>query len=55
LSEYRSQWSLDDINVRRQAAEALRPKLPKDGWLNDVLAQDKRFITSDVLLKNWSA
>ena len=55
LSEYRSRWSLDDINVRRQAAEALNPKLPKDGWLNDVLAQDQRFITSDVLLKGWSA
>ena len=54
LSQYRSQWSLDDINARRQAAVALSPKLPKDGWLNDVLAHDQRFIASDLLLKHWS-
>lgn len=50
LIEYRSSWSLDDINLRRQAASAIKPKLPSSGWLKKALNFDGRFITTEKLL-----
>ena len=51
--EYRNLWSLDDIKLRRKAAEAIRPKLPSSGWLIRVLNHDQRFTTTEILLKEW--
>jgi len=53
LIEYRTSWSLDDINLRRQAAEAIRPKLPPCGWLTKAFNFDRRFITAEMLLNEW--
>jgi len=53
LIKYRNLWSLDDINLRRQAAEAIRPKLPLSAWLTRALNFDCRFITTEMLLKEW--
>jgi hypothetical protein len=53
LIEYRSSWSLDEINLRRQATEKIRPKLPPSGWLINVLNSDSRFITTEILLNGW--
>jgi len=53
LIKYRASWSLDDINLRRQAAGAIRPEIPSSGWLIRVLNIDQRFITSEKLLREW--
>jgi hypothetical protein len=53
LAEYRTSWSLDDINSRRQAAEVIRPKLPPGGWLTRSLNFDQHFITTEGLLNEW--
>jgi len=53
LSQYRNSWSLDDINIRRQAVEAIRPKIPSNGWLTKALDIDERFISSEQLLNEW--
>ena len=53
LSEYRNLWSLDDINLRRQAVEAIRPKIASNGWLTMSLDVDTRFISSKQLLNEW--
>ncbi|MBA7710364.1 hypothetical protein ES703_119306 [subsurface metagenome] len=52
LIEYRTSWSLDGINKRRQAAEAIRPKLPPSGWLINVLNSNCRFITTQMLFNS---
>lgn len=41
LSSYRGAWSLDDVRVRAQAAVAIRPRLPRTGWLTRALALEK--------------
>ncbi len=53
LSEYRNLWSIDDVNLRRQAVEAIRPKIASDGWLTRALDIDERFISSEQLLNEW--
>lgn len=53
LSQYRNLWSLDDINIRRKAVEAIRPKIPSNGWLIKALDIDERFISSEQLLNEW--
>ena len=53
LTDYRSSWSLDRIDQRRQAAEAMRPKLPQSGWLLRALETDNRFLTTEILVEEW--
>jgi hypothetical protein len=53
LIKYRDSWSLDNINLRRQAAGAIRPEIPSSGWLIRALNIDQRFITAEKLLEEW--
>jgi hypothetical protein len=53
LIKYRASWSLDGINLRRQAAGAIRPEIPSSGWLIRALNIDQRFITAEKLLEEW--
>jgi len=53
LVKYRASWSLDYINLRRQAAGAIRPEIPSSGWLIRVLNIDQHFITLEKLLEEW--
>ncbi len=53
LVRYRHSWSLDDINQRRVAAAEIRPLLPPDGWMMNVLNEDVRWIDADLLLRQW--
>lgn len=53
LRQYRSEWSLDDIAVRRAAAQALRPKIPHTGWLTRTLDRDGRFLGDEDLCAEW--
>jgi hypothetical protein len=53
LIEYRTAWSLDDINLRRQAASAIKSKIPLSGWLTRTLNIDARIITTELLLNGW--
>ena len=48
---YRSHWHIDDIQARRVAAEAIRPHLPKTGWLLRALDQADLWETD--ILKEW--
>ena len=53
LIKYRDSWSLDNINLRRQAAGAIRPEIPSSGWLIRALNIDQRFIRAEKLLDEW--
>jgi Helicase C-terminal domain/Type III restriction enzyme, res subunit len=53
LSRYRGGWSLDNIAVRLEAAQAIRAHLPNTGWLIKVLGADQRFITASQLCADW--
>jgi hypothetical protein len=53
LVQYRSQWSLNDISERQNAAAAIRPLLPSGGWFSRALAEDSRWVTSERLLHEW--
>jgi len=53
LSEYRDSWSLDDIDARRQAAEALKRRLPDACWLVESLESEERFVAGERLLARW--
>ena len=55
LVGYRESWSIDDIKIRMQAAEAIRHKLPPNGWLIKVLDSDQRIISSEMLLNAWNS
>ena len=54
VGEYRGGWSVDDLESRRIAAEIVTRKLPPAGWLTWALSDDGPFITSDILLREWS-
>ncbi|UCE08338.1 MAG: hypothetical protein JSW07_10090 [bacterium] len=51
--DYRNHWSLDNINTRKQAADRIRSRIPKLGWLIRVLNNDNRFVSTDILLTEW--
>jgi hypothetical protein len=53
MTEYRSNWSVDDITIRRNAANTIRGKIANDGWLNRVLSTDEQVITTETLLNEW--
>jgi hypothetical protein len=53
FSQYRSGWSLDDIAARRTAAQALRSKIPRTGWLIRALDRDERFLGEGQLCAEW--
>ncbi len=55
LSTYRSSWSLDDVSIRAQAAAALRPHVPKTGWLVRALDTGAPFVPADSLLTEWTS
>lgn len=44
LNQYRDNWSLNDISVRKSASNAIMSKLPRDRWLIDALDTDSRWI-----------
>lgn len=54
LIEYRNGWSIDNIDMRRNASNAIRPKIPNSGWLGRTLASDQHVISAEVLLSEWS-
>jgi hypothetical protein len=54
LSLYRDSWSLHDIPARSAAAAALRPRIPRTGWLVRAIDTDTRFVTEELLLAEWS-
>ena len=45
----------DDVSVRVRAATALRPRLPKTGWLVRALNTSPPFISASSLLAEWGA
>lgn len=49
---YRSHWHIDDVQARRVAAEAIRPRLPKTGWL--LRALDQADLWEIDILKEWN-
>ena len=51
MTMYRFHWHIDDFQVRRAAAEAIRPRLPKTGWL--LRALDKADLWEIDILKEW--
>lgn len=53
LSTYRAGWSLDDLAVRARGAAALRPILPRTGWLLRALATGKPWVAADALTREW--
>lgn len=55
LRQYRSDWSLDNIAVRRAAAQALRPKIPRTGWLIRALDSGGRFLGEERLCAEWGS
>jgi len=54
LTEYRNNWSLDDISDRRNASKAIRSELPEANWLHRALVRDLLFITPEILLEEWN-
>ena len=53
LSQYRDNWSLEDVDARIVAAELIIPRLPPDGWLTQALTNDGPFISESELLAEW--
>ncbi len=54
LSLYRGGWSINDFPARLAAAQSVRARFPKTGWLIRTLDDDRLFINSDLLLAGWS-
>ena len=55
LVDYRAQWSPDDLEANLRAAQSIKARIPKTGWLARALDKEQLFITSDLLLKEWDA
>lgn len=53
LTEYRARWSLDDMTVRRSAAEAVRSRIPRSGWLTRALDCGTPFVNSAAFVNEW--
>jgi len=53
LIQYRDGWNIDDIEVRKAAAIRIRPFLPEANWLVTACSTDTRWITAEILLRNW--
>lgn len=53
LIQYRSQWSLDNIHQRKVAAESIRSQIPIGIWFRNAAIVDNRWISSELLFKDW--
>lgn len=53
LAEYRSRWSLDDINERSRAAEKIRSRIPASGWLRRALEGQEQILGTEALVSEW--
>jgi Helicase C-terminal domain/Type III restriction enzyme, res subunit len=53
LSQYRDDWSLDDVQARRHGADAVLTRVPADGWLTRALAGNGPFISEREILSEW--
>lgn len=54
LSTYRDQWSLDNMSARAAAAENVRSRLPRTGWLIRALDCEGRFLTTQRFTSEWT-
>jgi hypothetical protein len=53
-SLYRDKWSMHDIAARKVAAQAIRTRLPKTGWLIRALdTANERFVNIERLCAEW--
>ncbi len=53
LTLYRDGWSVDDVEVRKSSASKIRSFLPEANWLAIACSADTRWITEEILLRNW--
>lgn len=53
LSEYRARWSLDDVIIRNSAAEAVRPRIPRSGWLTRAVESGTPFVNRAAFVNEW--
>jgi len=53
LSLYRAGWSLDNLQARLAAAQAISPKLPPSGWLTRAFTGDGLVINAEHLMAEW--
>ena len=53
MTMYRSSWSLDDVQAKRNAATTIRSRLPKTGWLLRALDSEAPWLSKDDILKEW--
>lgn len=50
---YRDGWLPGNLPANLQAAQSIRSRIPKTGWLSRVLSQGSGFVTSEELLWEW--
>ncbi len=53
MTTYRSLWNIDDIQAKRTAATAIRPRLPKTGWFLRALDRAAPWLSEADVLKEW--
>ena len=53
MTTYRSRWSVDDVQVKRDAATTIRPRLPKTGWILRALDSADPWLSEADILKEW--
>ena len=50
---YRDKWLPDNLPANLQAAESIKSRIPKTGWLTRALSHGSPFVTSKEFLKEW--
>lgn len=50
---YRDKWLPDNLPANLQAAESIKSRIPKTGWLTRALSQGSPFVASEEFLKEW--
>ncbi len=53
LAEYRARWSLDDVTIRSAGAEAIRPRIPRSGWLMRAIESGTPFVNDATFVNEW--
>ncbi len=53
LVEYRMNWHLDDLGIRKVGADRIRGKIPDSNWLQRAIDIDQQVITPEILLREW--
>ena len=53
MTMYRSSWSVDNVQAKRDAAKTIRPRLPKTGWFLRALDSADPWLSKDDILKEW--